>query len=182
MNSGIDAGRTREFMELYSLHQRQLYYYLVTLCASGDDADEVLAATNLAAWENFEQFQPGTNFLAWIRQIAWHRVIAHRREQGRFLTALQPDVLEQVAARYAEGEALDDALHRELLGRCLAKLTRADRELVAQRYMLGATIKSLAESLRRSPNALSKALGRIRARLYDCLRAATAAAERELHS
>ena len=49
MTSGLEMDPTREFVELYSAHQRQLYYYVVTLCANSDDAAEVLAATNLAA-------------------------------------------------------------------------------------------------------------------------------------
>ena len=180
MTPSIDADRTREFVELYSAHQRQLYYFVVTLCVNSDDAAEVLAATNLAAWENFSQFQSGTNFLAWIRQIAWHRMIAHRREKGHAVL-LEPEVLERVAAHFESRETAEESLYREPLDRCLAKLRRSDRQLVWKRYAPGTSVKSLAQSLGRSPNALSKALGRIRAQLYDCMRASIQATERELH-
>ncbi len=172
---------TREFVELYSAHQRQLYYYIVTLCANTDDAAEILAATNLTAWENFSQFQPGTKFLAWIRRIAWHRTIAYRREKMLGVRVLEPDVLEGVAAQYEASESREESLSLESLKHCLGKLTSGDRQLVLQRYEPGASVKSLAESLGRSPNALSKALGRIRGQLYDCIRVAMNSSGRKPH-
>jgi len=172
-----NSDRAQEFMELYSVHQRRLYYYIVTLCANADDANDVLGETNLAAWEHFDQFEPGTNFFAWIRQIARHRVLIHRRGQFRDTLVLEPHVLEQVAERLGDEGVVNTAI-RDALEACMSKLGVSDRTLIQQRYTCGSSVKSLATDLGRSPNALSKSLGRIRGRLYDCIRSVLARDER----
>jgi RNA polymerase sigma-70 factor (ECF subfamily) len=66
-----------------------------------------------------------------------------------------------------------DAQH-EALADCYAKLSPRDQHLIELRYQEGATVKSVAERLQRSVDAVYKALNRIHTALLDCVISATA--------
>ena len=59
---------------------------------------------------------------------------------------------------------------RDALAACLEKLPEKDRTLVSQRYLEGATTKTVAATVGRSVDAVYKSLQRIRSALLACIR------------
>lgn len=53
------------FIQLYAQHQTQLFRYVASLVPQLQDAEDVLGRVTVVLWENFDAYQPGTNFLAW---------------------------------------------------------------------------------------------------------------------
>ncbi len=164
-----DPRRTEEFLELYSPCQHSLYVYIVTLIGNPTDAHDVLQDVNLVLWEKFDQFQPGTNFRAWAREVARYRVLRHRQMRANDAPMLDSRVLEAVAAQFDSTEPIQDELYTELLVGCVEQLSNADRELIRARYLNGVRVKALAERLHRSESAVSQSLGRIRRLLRKCV-------------
>ena len=165
----VDAGQVERFMALYSSHQRRLYLYALTLLPSSVDAEDVFQEANLVLWRKFGQYQPDTNFFAWACSVIRYEVLKHREKLTRAATLLDPDVLDRLAQVAAEQVEHLDEFHRRTLVDCTNKLSEADRELMRQRYTVGMAVQTMAQAMRRSPNAVSKSLGRVRRLLLDCM-------------
>jgi len=157
-----------DFIRLFSVHQRALFLYILPLVGNTVDADEVLQETNVIMWAKREQFQPGTNFLAWGRAIARLEVFRFRRTRGSKLQFLEEDILEAVAER---SEAVSDQLEarREALRLCLDRLRPKDRELIRMRYAAGTSGDDVARQLGRPANSVYQSLSRIRRTLAECI-------------
>jgi RNA polymerase sigma-70 factor, ECF subfamily len=164
-----DAKRTEEFLDLYSSCQRSLYVYIVMLIGNPIDAHDVLQDTSLVLWQKFDQFELGTSFSAWAREVARYRVLRYRQIHANDAPMLDPQVLEMLAAQIGEGDDREDQLRAETLLGCVEGLSDADRELIRLRYVSGVRVKVLSERLHRSENAVSQSLGRIRRLLRKCV-------------
>ena len=170
--------RLSSFMELFLREQRRLYQFTVTLLANDADADDLFQETSMAIWQAFGQYQPGTDFYAWARQVAYHRILNHWRQQNRGVRYLDPDVLELVVLE-AEGE--DDSVELPLgaLLDCVKRLSRDDQHLIQRCYADNASGRQLSDELQRPVNSIYKSLGRIRRALLECTERAMAAERRK---
>lgn len=61
----VRAVPTEEFVQLFSRSQRRLFLHILAQVSNPADAEEILQDTNVVIWSKFEQFQQGTNFIAW---------------------------------------------------------------------------------------------------------------------
>ena len=149
-----DARRTQEFLDLYSACQRSLYVYIVTLIGNPIDAHDVLQDMSLVLWQKFDQFELGTNFWAWAREVAAIPRAAipadPRQRDADFRSAgarsaRGPDCRARPAARRLSTETLPD---------CVEQLGKADRELIRLRYLSGVRSSSLPSGsiVRRTPS------------------------------
>lgn len=161
--------RLQQFTTLFSTHQRQLHIYITGLVFSPSDAYDILQDTNLVLWENFERFELGTNFLAWARKIAFHRVLRFRDSKVRRTTIIDPHLLESYAIRSSEQPSELIEARQEALRGCLQKLRSQDRVLIEKRYKSTTSVKGMAEELGRSENGISQSLRRIRKTLKECI-------------
>ena len=157
-----------QFVQLFTKYQRRIYLYILFKVPHPFDADEILQETNLVIWRKCDQFQMGTNFLAWACQIATFEVLKFRDRTRRDRLYFSDEFIEQI------GEAaLDDAEHleerRNALVACLVKLRDKDRELIQYRYAPGEKGINLARRLGRPANSVYQSLGRIRRTLLECI-------------
>jgi RNA polymerase sigma-70 factor, ECF subfamily len=174
-----DAQRTQEFLNLYSSCQRSLYVYIVTLIGNPIDAHDVLQDTSLVLWQKFDQFELGTSFSAWAREVARYRVLRYRQIHANDAPILDPRVLDAVAERIGNVDDRRDQLHAEMLVGCVEQLSDADRNLIRLRYASGVRVKVLSQRLNRSENAVSQSLSRIRRLLRKCIEQSVEQREKE---
>ena len=165
---GRDQGAA-DFVDLFVRHQRQLHVYIAGLVFNPEDVFDILQDTNLALWKSFDSYEPGTNFLAWARKVAFHRVLRFRERNQHAATAIDPHILEPFAVQASEESAALIDARSVALEDCLQRLKSDDRLLVETRYRPGNTVRALAAQWGRSENALSQSLRRIRGRLRTCL-------------
>jgi RNA polymerase sigma-70 factor, ECF subfamily len=164
-----ETPRGEQFMALYSSHQRRLYLYTVTLLPASVDAEDVLQEANLVLWRKFELYERGTNFFAWACQIIRYEVLKYREKRARAARLLDPDVFDRLAeVAIRQVEHLDES-HRRALVDCMDRLKAGDRDLMRQRYADAREVQAIAAAMNRSPNAVSKSLGRIRRLLLECI-------------
>lgn len=163
-----DAPPSGEFVQLFTHHQRRLFLYILSQVANPVEAEEVLQETNVVIWSKYSRFQPGTNFLAWVSQIANFEVMKYRTRKKREKLVFSDEFLQTVAeASLERSEELES--RRSALVHCLGKLRPKDRELIQQRYAPGERGTHLAEQIGRPVNAVYQSLGRIRRALLDCI-------------
>jgi RNA polymerase sigma-70 factor, ECF subfamily len=174
-----EVQRGEQFMALYSGHQRRLYLYTMTLLPASVDAEDVLQEANLVLWRKFDQYEPDSNFFAWACQIIRYEVLKYREKHTRTARLLDPDVFDRLAeVAVTQMEHLDE-FHRRALVDCMERLSLGDRDLMSKRYSEAMQVRTIAAALNRSPNAVSKSLGRIRRLLLDCINNDSAPRERQ---
>ena len=157
-----------EFIGLFSTTQRPLFLHILPMVGNGTDADEVLQETNLIMWAKKDQFEPGTNFLAWGRAIARLEVFRFRRSRGTKLKFLDGGLLDLVAS-HTESSSHELEARQEALANCMKQLRSKDRELIQLRYTPGVSGDDIAQQLGRPANSVYQSLGRIRRVLADCI-------------
>ena len=169
-NSAPNENRMEEFLTSLANHERFLAGYVYSLIPNSADAEDILQDIKVALWKNFEQFETGTNFTAWSKQIAFYRVIAFRKKKAKenerlcfsehcqeLLDADFECSVEEVSSEVAQ------------LNNCLSKLKPDLKEMVSLRYKEGFSIEDVAIRMNKSTDACYKALSRVRLQLKKCL-------------
>jgi RNA polymerase sigma-70 factor (ECF subfamily) len=149
-------------------HQRQVFSYIYTLVPNRYDAEDLLQEASLIICEKFDEFEPGTDFVAWACQIAYWRIRYSRQKFARSKVVFDQNIVDAIAQTASELAVELDERH-EALSSCLKKLPARDREMVLTRYEPGSGVEEAARRSGRSLEAAYKALMRIRKLLLDCV-------------
>ena len=157
-----------EFIQLLTSHQSRIYAYILSLVFDPDQADDVLQETNAVLWQKHQEFESGTNFVAWSFRVAHFQIMAHRKTLGRDRHVFDDDLTREVA-RVAEESNSTFLLRQSLLRKCIEKLSDKHRDLIRMRYRTGATLAAVAEDIGKSTGAVKQLLFRIRTLLADCV-------------
>jgi RNA polymerase sigma-70 factor (ECF subfamily) len=163
-----DLDREKQLMLLMTQHQRRIFSYIYALVPNRTSAEDILQETSLVVCEKFDQFRPGSDFVAWACQIAYWEVRRARQKFARAKVVFDQEVVDAVAQTAAEMAAEVDERH-DALAHCLQRLNPRDRELVLSRYEPGGGVEVAAQRSGRSLEAAYKALGRLRKLLLDCV-------------
>ncbi len=163
-----EADRTTAFLELLTTHERALSIYVHSLVPRDSAAEDILQQTKMLLWKHFDDFQIGTNFLAWARKTAFHQILTHRRQKKREHLPLDEVALEALGMAVTQ-LAGDVSLRQEALRACLARLPKEHRQLVQMRYYEDLEIEQVADKLRRTAGAVYRALSRVRLSLMECM-------------
>jgi RNA polymerase sigma-70 factor (ECF subfamily) len=166
--SQSEANKRKQLIALMTLHQRRIFSYIYTLVPNRQDADDILQETSVVICEKFDEFEPGSDFVAWACQIAYWRVRYARQKFARAKVFFNQDVLDAVA-KTASGMTADLDSRHEALSNCLKKLNPKDRDFLLTRYEPGCGVREAARRSGRSMAAAYKALTRLRKLLMDCV-------------
>ncbi len=157
-----------DFLTLLTRHDRALSLYVYGLVPSHADADDILQQTKMVMWRSFSQFEPGTNFIAWGRKVAFHQILGYRRQSKRVHIPLSEEMLDQVGQEVAKlsdhGQARRDALES-----CLRTLPPEHRKIVLLRYFEDLEVDQIAERVNSTGGAVYRALSRLRYTLLECV-------------
>jgi RNA polymerase sigma-70 factor (ECF subfamily) len=164
------------FVRLYAQCQNDLFRYVAALIPHLHDAEDVLGEITVALWERFGDFEHGTDFLAWARQIAYFRALKYYRTRNRRL-ALPQQLLEKLDWDLASREKTVDQ-RLIYLAECREQLSPQDGHLLEERYVKHQKVRDLASRLAQSENSISKSLGRIRRTLLSCIERKVASEKR----
>ncbi len=160
--------RKAEFVSLLEEEESRIYRYIRTLVRTRTDADEAFQEAVLVAWRKFEEFETGTNFRAWICQIAYFAASNSRRAKRNSNVSMDDEFLRAIAD---ERELADERLDERAwaLETCLEKLRDRDRDLLRHRYEQSMTAKEIAMEVGRSAMAIQKAINRVHHSLMECV-------------
>lgn len=159
----------REVMRLALEHRSRLWGFLMGLAKDPHRAEDLFQNTYLIICEKWRQFQHGTNFLAWARQIARFEYLASVDPERRPYVTAEMEVLEE-ALQAAERSAPAPSARREALRQCLQGLPEArGRRALELRYGEGLPGEAVAQRMGVSLNALYTLLSRVRKTLEECV-------------
>ncbi|MBL4885977.1 MAG: sigma-70 family RNA polymerase sigma factor [Planctomycetaceae bacterium] len=161
-------GPDAEFIDQFVVTQRRVYLFLLAQLGNPDTAEEILQNTNVVIWSKWNQFEPGTNYVAWVYRIASLEILKYRQKNKRSRVFFDDDFLKSVAESVEQLSEKSEA-RRLALSKCIDKLKQGDRKLIQQRYEPGVNGKILASKLDRPVNSVYQSLGRIRRTLLECV-------------
>lgn len=160
--------RGAAFLRLYSRHEHEVYGFIVSLVPNWADADEIMQDTCLRLWEQFDKFEPGTNFVAWALTIARYLVLAFRERTGRERAHFSLAFVEALASETERAQPVIEGRKRAL-AQCLESLPRSQRQLLTMVYEGDQPINRVAEALGRPAAATYQLISRVRRALFECV-------------
>lgn len=165
---GNMASDPEQVLELFAKYQQRLYLYILSMLSNPADAEDVLQNTNIVVWRKLDQFQPGTDFRAWVFQICYYEICKFRASRPTVGQSLSPELIDELAVEYRQREELLDR-RREAAPDCVRKLPESDRELLDAVYGRKIEVPRLADQTGREPTSIYRSLRRIRHWLHDCI-------------
>ena len=171
------AGDRNAFRDLVLATQHALALSVASHVLTRDMMEEILQETYVTAFEKLGQYRQEGAFLPWLKAIARHRLYQHWRERRRAATVQHDDLATLVAEHglaavdgEADGEeefARSEEVQR--LAVCLDKLPARARLLLERRYRDGHPLSRLAQQFKRTVEALSVTLFRLRQQVRACI-------------
>lgn len=151
--------------QLFVRHQPQLRAFVLSLLPDFAGVDDVMQEVFLTVTTKADDFQAGTNFMAWAVTIARHKVFHSLRRLKR--PVISGATLDALAA--ACPEALADDRRLKALADCMQKLAPRARELIRLRYHHEHSPGEIATRLTRTVNSVGVALSKARVALRECI-------------
>lgn len=163
-----EADKLAEFVRLMTEHQGNLRAFIISLIPGSPDVADIQQETNAVVWSKRDRFKHGTNFIAWVFQIARYEVLRHRERQRSCGNVMfSAETVELLADMEHPDDASGELL--DALDHCLDKLDKSQQELIRERYTPGHSLEDLAARTGRSAGSLRIALLRIREILRRCV-------------
>lgn len=156
------------FMERLVPCQSRLYRFIASLVPDRTDAEDLFQKSCLSAWEERGKYDEARELFPWLCGIARNHVRHHYRSRHASPVQLAADVVEQLVDLRIAEEAREEQRQRAL-GACLEKLPGKDRQVLEAYYGQRRPVRSVADSLGRSAEAVFKTLQRARSALHDCI-------------
>lgn len=167
-NNGNRDARYRLFLKLFRENEDYLFGFVMKLLPNFAIAEDIMQETMMIMWQKFDDFQEGTNFIAWAKQIARYKVVEYiRKNKRRSMVHFSDNAVEELASQ--EPTIASQNTYFEALHNCIDKLKDRNRKIIRLRYTREMKIKEVAELMDMTHNALSKHMARIHHRLKKCI-------------
>lgn len=160
-------GDQGEFLKYLLEHQNDVRAFIGSVVRDRSARDDVFQDVALILWRKFDTYDRERSFGAWARGIASHRIMQMLEKNRKLPVPFSPETIETLARTAAEDTTY--AREEEALRKCMKKLPRKSRRLVALRYEDSMKLREMASELRTTLDAVHKALSRIRDKLRDCI-------------
>jgi RNA polymerase sigma-70 factor (ECF subfamily) len=161
----LSSPQTVEVQKLFLRHYSALRAFVFSILPDSACADDIVQETFLVVTEHADDFQLGSNFFAWVCEIARRRILSERRKFAR--QSLHQDVVELLLESIPE-----QAFNRrklDILSGCLDRLPPRLQELVKLRHLTGKRSSEIAQAATRSVNSVKVALSKARTLLRGCI-------------
>lgn len=178
----ISNGETSAFERIVRQYERALRAWLAAHVPPGIDVDEIAQRSFVAAYSRLNEFEPGTNFAAWLFTIARFQLrteTTRLRRIADYHARYGPDLLQRELDRRADEPPEIWSVKLELLQKCLETLGEHSREFVKWRYEEEIPLEEMSTRSGRSVAAIKKHLWSLRQQLHHCIKTRLATVEGE---
>lgn len=165
-------GDTAAFEAVVRRYELPLRAWLAAHVPPGVDVDEIAQRSFLIAFTQLGQFEPGTNFGAWLFTIARYQLrteTTRLRRVADYHARYGLNLLQQELDRRCEEPPEMWTTRLEQLQRCLDLLGGHLRRFVDWRYDEEVSLEEMALRSGRSVAAVKKQLWKIRQQLQQCV-------------
>ncbi|QDT63057.1 sigma-70 family RNA polymerase sigma factor [Calycomorphotria hydatis] len=144
-----------------------VYRYVISLVPQPSEADDLMQEVSVVLWRKFDEFEQGTNFLAWAKKVALNttRNYLKSRRRSRVVSSGTLNAIAQTERGMSE--ILE--LRRVFLAECIEELPLEKRRLIRQRYLEEHSPEELAAASQNKTANIYNQLSRIRKQLLDCI-------------
>lgn len=159
------------FAELYRFAVRPVYRYLSARIGPAEVVEELTEDVFMAAFAGMKSLraEDENSLLAWLFQIARHKLADHLREKYRHPT-VPLDAAETIEDRERPPDEIAEALEEQSVVRAaLEQLTPEQREVVVCKYVLGYDNERTARMIGKNANAVNQLHHRALASLHRLL-------------
>jgi RNA polymerase sigma-70 factor (ECF subfamily) len=154
-----------EVLKEFVKHRSRLFALVLSIVRNFDVAEEVLQEVAVVVCDQWNEFRPGTNFVAWAARIARNKIYTISRAARREVL-LSPEAVDSlIEASAAESRAG----WLEAVQKCLEGLEKGAREVLELRYGRDLGGRDIAERLKSTTTAVHMALSRARVALARCV-------------
>jgi RNA polymerase sigma-70 factor, ECF subfamily len=175
---GAQRGDPEAYGTVVAAYQARLRAFIAGYVPRAAWVDDLAQQAFVSAYESLRSFRVGTDFYAWLRQIAYNHLRAELERTNR-RRRLEADYLMEVGAaelgRRLEQDEPDDRL--EALRDCVRGLPDTSRQIVHGHYGEGRPLAEIAGALGRPAGSIKVTLFKIRARLKECIERKRVAAD-----
>jgi RNA polymerase sigma-70 factor, ECF subfamily len=161
--------RDSRFVELFRKHFRQLLGYVYIIVRDHNDAEDVVQQASLILWKKFDEYRPGTSFIAWACNIARFEALNFLKVKRRHKALFSESLQLYLAANLAEIPAAETDLRAAALEECIEKLPERQRDLLRRCFSKTETVTEIAKKIGRSAHSVYNSLRNIRTQLFDCI-------------
>ena len=156
------------FHELVDRHAERLFRLAFSLVGSAADAEDVVQATLMGAFEHLGRFEDRSTVKTWLTRILVRQVARHHRRRSRRWETSLANGSDAAAAR---GEPMAEASNRRLdVRQALDRLSSEHRQVVVLREFEGMSYDEMAEAVGVPQGTVESRLYRARQELKDLLR------------
>ena len=168
MQKNTQAKISASFLKLLISNEQRIYAYIVKRIPNSADAEDIMQEVAVTLWEEFHNFQLGTNFVSWALTITRNKIFNFIRKNKNSHVLFSSRTIE-IFDKDASRDDQDNEVKKEILKKCLAKLHLKDRGLLQMRYSnMDITIKALSRQIGRPYYGLYSSLARIHNALVNC--------------
>ena len=157
-----------QFIRLVINNHKRIYAYILSLVPNHNDADDIMQETSTLMWSKFVQFEPGTDFFAWARTIAYYKVLNYRRQRAHSPLNFSDELLELLHKDYDDASKNSER-RLDALDACMEKLDEKSRYLIHLRYSRSYSVKEIADRLGRNIKTIYYHLTRVQQLLLRCI-------------
>ena len=165
--------KSRQATRLWTLAQPVVSAFVTSVVRDFKDRDDVLQEIAVAAIESFDAYDPERPFIPWVMAVARNQISLYLRQRRRGRILFDDDTVNCLAVAFSESSS-KERQQLDALSACLKLLKGRARELCQLRYQDELKPAGIAEKLGMAPNAVAKALQRIREQLRACIDRTTA--------
>ena len=171
------SDRMGQFISLLTANQHSIYAFILSRVPRATDADDLMQETSAAMWMKFDDFEIGTDFLAWGIQIAQYNILNFRRKSKHQEIYLSDEVLvalDRVSEQRSSSQ-IDEL--RDRLRSCIGQLPQNLHDLLIWRYGKEIPVRTIAGRIGRSASYVYSTLAKVHQALLVCMQRAAWRAE-----
>ena len=165
-------GEREAFEIVVRQYERPLRAWLAVQAPPGVDVDEIAQQTFIAVFTRLNEYELGTNFVAWLFTIARYQLkteTTRLRRIADYHTRYAPDLLQRELERHDDELPEMWLVRVESLQKCLDTLGDSLRQYVNWRYREEIPLEEMARRSGRSVTAIKKQLWLVRQKLQHCI-------------
>lgn len=153
-----------QFIKQVQIQQNALRSFLLALCGGNRaDADDIAQESLIKAYLAIDRYQESSRFKSWLFKIAHNTFLNHVAAQRQYKTF-------EEAAGVASCESADQRFEHQQLYLALSTLPPKERSAITLYYLIGYSIREIAEITGDAEDAVRKQMSRGREKLKETMK------------
>jgi RNA polymerase sigma-70 factor (ECF subfamily) len=153
-------------LRMLARERRMIEAFIRAIVGDAHLVEDVIQEVYIIVAQRHADFAEGTNFGAWVREIA-RRTSLHQLRKADRADALEPQTLDALEASFdVTPEAWEE--EKQALKSCMDNLSEENHRLLDLRYVDEAPLTEIAAAVGRSVDGVKALLRRLREKLAEC--------------